>query len=74
MYNSPRQATIKCSKQGILYGLDRPTFINIVQQAALKKRQTVNDCISRVGILTDIQPYEKQQLCDALKAEEFEAG
>ncbi len=57
MYNSPRQATIKCTKQGILYGLDRSTFINIVQQAAIKKRQIVNECISRVGILADIQPY-----------------
>jgi cAMP-dependent protein kinase regulator len=59
MYNAPRQATIKCSKDGVLYGLDRQTFINIVQGAAMKKRQSINDCISKVGILADIQPYEK---------------
>lgn len=57
MYNSPRQATIKCIKEGVLYGLDRPTFTNIVQQAAMKKRSMVTDCISKVGILADIQPY-----------------
>jgi cAMP-dependent protein kinase regulator len=37
MYNSPRAATIRCSKSGILYGLDRQTFINIVQQLAQNK-------------------------------------
>lgn len=37
MYNSPRAATIRCSKPGILYGLDRQTFINIVQQLAQNK-------------------------------------
>jgi len=30
MYNAPRAASIKCSKSGILYGLDRQTFKNII--------------------------------------------
>ena len=59
MYNSPRQATIRCVEAGKLYGLDRATFINIVQEAAQSKRKNVNDCISKVGIFSDIQPYEK---------------
>jgi cAMP-dependent protein kinase regulator len=59
MYNSPRQATIRCVASGVLYGLDRSTFTNIVQEAAKKKRKHVNECISHVGILTDIEPYEK---------------
>lgn len=54
MYNSPRQATIKCAKPGVLYGLDRSTFTNIVQEAAKKKRKYVNECISNVGILSDM--------------------
>lgn len=74
MYNSPRQATIRCVEPGVLYGLDRLTFTNIVQEAAKKKRKYFNECISNVGIFSDIEPYEKEQLCDALKAEEFEAG
>jgi hypothetical protein len=44
---------------GVLYGLDRSTFTNIVQEAAKRKRKHVNECISNVGILTDIEPYEK---------------
>jgi cAMP-dependent protein kinase regulator len=57
MYNSPRQATIRCVEPGTLYGLDRSTFTNIVQEAARKKRKCVNECISNVGIFSDIQPY-----------------
>jgi cAMP-dependent protein kinase regulator len=59
MYNSPRQATIRCLESGVLYGLDRSTFTDIVQEAAKKKRKHVNESISHVGILGDIEPYEK---------------
>lgn len=74
MYNSPRAATIKCIKEGVLYGLDRATFLSIVREAAMKKRTYISDIISKVGILADIQPYEREQLCDALKTEDVEAG
>lgn len=59
MYNSPRAATIRCSKQGILYGLDRQTFINIVQQAAENKSKYMTERLLKVGVLTDMQPYER---------------
>ena len=32
------------------------------------------DILSRVEILAEVDPYEKEQLCDALKEEEFPAG
>ncbi len=38
MYNAPRAASIKAKTQGRIYGLDRSTFNNIVQEAAKKKR------------------------------------
>jgi cAMP-dependent protein kinase regulator len=31
MYNAKRAASVKCSKAGVLFALDRLTFINIVQ-------------------------------------------
>lgn len=39
MYNAPRAATIVSKGNGKLYALDRQTFINIVQEAAIKKRK-----------------------------------
>ena len=74
MYNAPRQASIKCKTAGKLYGLDRATFNHIVQEAATKKRKYYSEILSKVEILAEVDPYEKEQLCDALKEEEFPAG
>ena len=74
MYNAPRAASIKSKANGKVFGLDRTTFNNIVQEAASKKRRCYSDILSRVDILAEIDPYEKEQLCDTLKEEEFAAG
>jgi cAMP-dependent protein kinase regulator len=71
MYNAPRAASIKSKGQGKLFGLDRATFNHIVQEAAIKKRKYYLDILSKVEILAEIDPYEKEQLCDTLKEEEF---
>lgn len=72
MYNAKRAASIKCSKAGAIYALDRLTFINIVQESAIRKRGDYEKIIGRIEILSDVQDYEKQQLCDALKEEIYE--
>lgn len=74
MYNAKRAASIKCAKAGTLYALDRMTFINIVQESAIKKRKDYEKIIDQIEILSDVKEYEKQQLCDTLKEEKFEAG
>lgn len=74
MYNAPRAASIKSKADGKVFGLDRTTFNNIVQEAASKKRRCYSDILSKVEILAEIDPYEKEQLCDTLKEEEFSAG
>lgn len=48
MYNAPRAATIQCKTAGIMYGLDRSTFINIIQEAAIKKRKYNLEVLSKV--------------------------
>jgi cAMP-dependent protein kinase regulator len=48
MYNAPRAASIKCKLPGKLYGLDRQTFTNIVQEAATKKRKHFCEVLSKV--------------------------
>ena len=59
MYNAPRAATIKCKTEGKMYGLDRVTFTNIIQEAAIKKRKSNLSVLSKVEIFADIDPYEK---------------
>lgn len=67
MYNAPRAATIKCTHDGLLFKLDRQTFRNIVQEAAIKKRAYYGKILARVDILSDMDVYERDQICDALK-------
>ncbi len=67
MYNAPRAATIKCKNAGELYKLDRATFQNIVQEAAIKKRKYYSKILSKVDILSEMDAYERDQVCDALR-------
>ena len=59
MYNAPRAATIQCSSSGIVYGLDRQTFKHIVEEAANRRRTKFNEILSKVSILSEVDPYEK---------------
>jgi cAMP-dependent protein kinase regulator len=52
-----------------LFKLDRQTFRNIVQEAAIKKRDYYSKILSKVDILSDMDAYERDQICDALKEE-----
>lgn len=67
MYTAARAASIQCSKAGTLYALDRQTFKHIIEEAATKKRQKLSDTLSKVQILEEIDPREKDQLCDIVK-------
>jgi cAMP-dependent protein kinase regulator len=57
MYNAPRAASIKCSKEGVLYGLDRQTFKNIVDESANRRREKFRSMLSNISILSEIDPY-----------------
>ena len=74
MYNAPRAATIKCSVEGVLYSIDRQTFKHIVEQSAVKRREQHMEFLANVEILTEIDPYEKEQLCDILREEVYKKG
>ena len=69
MYNAPRAASINCVSDGILYGLDRATFKHIVEESAIRRRSKFRNILSKISILAEIDPYEREQLCDILKEE-----
>lgn len=57
MYNAPRAATITCKASGILFKLDRQTFRNIVQEAAIKRRTYNSKILEKVDILAEMDTY-----------------
>ena len=71
LYNAPRAATIKAKVKCVLWVLDRETFNNIVKDSAQKKREKYENVLKKVDILSTIDPYERMQICDAVKTETF---
>ena len=74
MYNTPRAATIIAASEGIIWGLDRTTFKNIVVRQAFKKRQLYESLLEEVPVLKELTTYERMNVADALKARSFKDG
>jgi len=74
LYNAPRAATITAKTDCVLWSLDRETFNHIVKDAAIKKREQYESFLMSMEILKDVNSYELQQICDALKTTNVEAG
>merc|ERR1712036_40434 len=73
LYNCSRAASVESRAKCVLWQLDRETFNHIVKDAASKKRERYEKFLSSVPLLASMDAYERSQVCDALKAESFEA-
>lgn len=71
LYNTPRAANIIGKTKGLLYALDRETFLNIVKDAAIKKREKYEDFLKSVEILKSLDPYEVSNVADAVKSRKY---
>jgi cAMP-dependent protein kinase regulator len=74
LYNAPRAATIIAEGDCTLWSLDRECFNHIVKDAAVKRREKYVEFLSRIEILSNMDPYERSQLADVLKSESFSEG
>jgi cAMP-dependent protein kinase regulator len=74
LYNVPRAASVESRIECVLWKLDRETFNAIVRDSASKKREKYDEFLKIVPILKSIDAYERSQIADALKVENFKAG
>mmetsp|Transcript_72844 Transcript_72844/g.127477 ORF Transcript_72844/g.127477 Transcript_72844/m.127477 type:complete len:403 (+) Transcript_72844:100-1308(+) len=74
LYNCPRAASVEATEKCVLWQLDRDTFNNIVKEAAQKKRQRYDNFLAKVPLLASMDAYERSQLADALRVENFTDG
>ena len=72
LYNTPRAASIKSLTRTACWVLDRDCFNHIVKDAATKKREKYEEILSKVELLSNIEPYERMQIADALKSVTFQ--
>jgi cAMP-dependent protein kinase regulator len=71
LYNAPRAASIKAAEDCTLFALDRQTFNNIVKAASKKNRDTYEEFLKSVDLLSSMDFYERVTLSDALKKVSF---
>lgn len=72
MYNAPRAATCRVKTSAKLWALDRVAFKVIVVAAAMQKRETYKNFLSKVPILESITEMECMTLADSLAEETFQ--
>lgn len=71
LYNTPRAASIQAVTEVTCFVLDRDCFNHIVKDSAAKKREKYEKILSKVEILSSVDPYEKMQLADAVQSVSF---
>jgi CRP-like cAMP-binding protein/Tfp pilus assembly protein PilF len=74
MYFCPRAATVLCTKNCVLWALDRQTFRRTLQLTALNKRRSLEDFLKNVPVLSLITPYERASLADCMFEITYEDG
>jgi len=74
LYNCPRAANVVAKEDCVCWQLDREVFTNLVKDASIKQREKYDAFLKSVTILSSLGDYERSQVSDALKAENFSKG
>jgi len=74
LYNCPRAANVLAKDDCVCWQLDRETFNHIVKDAAVKRRNKYDAFLKSVTLISSLEPYERSQIADALKAENLATG
>lgn len=74
LYNAPRAASIKAVTDCVLLALDRETFNAIVKDAEVKRRESFEEVLSKIELLSTMDPYERTKLGDVVKVEKYSKG
>eukprot|EP00397_Hematodinium_sp_SG-2012_P001915 GEMP01001920.1.p1 GENE.GEMP01001920.1~~GEMP01001920.1.p1 ORF type:complete len:863 (+),score=162.44 GEMP01001920.1:582-3170(+) len=66
LYHAPRAATVSCTKDGILWVIDRHAFKHVLMVANDKKMQDYLDILNNVDLLSILMVDERAALAEAL--------
>lgn len=66
LYHAPRAATVVCSKEGVVFVIDRLAFKHVLMAANDKKMQDYLDILNNVELLSILMADERSALAEAL--------
>ena len=74
LHNVPRSATVKTMEKSDLWGLDRKTFKEAVEQVNVRNYKENQAFLNSVAMLTFLTPQDKEKLLTALSSQRFFPG
>ena len=74
LYNTPRAATVTAKAEGLLWGVDRQTFRNIIVVSTMRKRLMYEGVLSKVDLFDSLTQEEINNFADCLVPETIEEG
>ena len=74
MYNCPRAATVSALSAGVLWGVDRLTFRNIIVVSTMRKRLMYERTLSEMELFNSLTPEDRSAIADALVLEKYNEG
>ena len=66
LYNSPRAATIKCKKNGVLWALERKAFRHVMANTGAGNAKSAENFLKTVEILSPLTDAQRAKLADAM--------
>jgi len=74
IYGTPRAATVMAVTRVKLWGIDRDSYRRILMGSTIRKRKTYEELLSKVSILSSLDPWERLTVADALESVSYSDG
>ena len=74
IYGTPRAATVEAVTWVKLWGIDRDSYRRILMGSTIRKRKTYEELLSKVSILSNLDPWERLTVADALEGASYGDG
>ena len=66
IYGTPRAATARAASDVSIWGLDRDSYRMILMGSTIRKRKMYEELLSKVSILSSLDPWERLTIADSL--------
>jgi len=74
IYGTPRAATVTAVTWVKLWGIDRDSYRRILMGSTIRKRKSYEELLSKVSILSNLDPWERLTVADALESVSYNDG
>jgi len=74
IYGTPRAATVKAVTYVKLWGIDRISYRRIIMGSTIDRRKRYEELLSKVSILSNLDPWERLTVADALEGASYSDG